>query len=87
MFNTDAQHGLVLTKNRHETDDTYDLSSNVVGIVKMRVDHVAKWLGEGELLSAESLFPSPAFDFGYERLLSRGDIFSSPHFSIANYTR
>lgn len=82
-----AQHGLVLTKNRHDTNDTYDLSSNVVGIVKMRVDHVAKWLGYGELLSAESLFPSPAFDFGYERLLSRQDIYSGTHFAIANYTR
>ncbi|MBQ6165537.1 MAG: FRG domain-containing protein [Clostridia bacterium] len=80
-----AQHGLVLRKNIHLSGESYDLASNVVGIVKLRIDNVIKWLGNGELLSSENLFPSPAYDYGYDILLSRKDLMEFKYQKIAKY--
>lgn len=78
-----AQHGLVIKKNLHVCQDTYDLSKNVIAIARMRIDKVSNWIGQGSLLSNENLFPSPAYDYGYEILLQREDIFKNPLHNIS----
>ena len=60
------------------------MATNVVGIIKIRIDRAKQWLGNGELLSQENLFPPPAFDNGYDVLLSRTDLFDN-NFTIARY--
>lgn len=80
-----AQHGWIIRKNTHNPDDNYDLAENVIGIIRIRTDIVAEWLGNGKLLSVENLFPSPAFDQGYEVLLSRNDLFEDSINTIAKY--
>ena len=88
-----AQHGLVIRKKPHPTDgtvtnDMYDMASTVVGIIKVRIDRVHDWIGSGELLTQNNLFPSPAYDYGYDLLLSRPDLledFKSKGFEIIKY--
>lgn len=60
------------------------MSSQVIGILRVRVDRVKKWLGDGELLSQANLFPPPTSDYGYDILLSRDDLFSENN-KIAKY--
>lgn len=82
-----AQHGLVVKKKvKGETSvDDYDMSSDVVGILKIRIDRATQWLGNGSLMTQENLFPPASTDHGYDILLSRKDIFSRPKFEIAMY--
>ena len=80
-----TQHGLVIRRNRHEPQADYDLSRNVVAIARLRIDRVSGWLGDGVLLSNDNLFPSPAYDYGYEILLNRKDLFENYYHRIANY--
>lgn len=80
-----AQHGWIIRKNTHRPDDNYDLAKNVICIIRIRTDLVADWLGDGKLLSVENLFPSPAFDQGYDVLLSRNDLFDDTVNTIAKY--
>lgn len=56
------------------------MSSQVIGILRVRVDRVKKWLGDGELLSQANLFPPPTSDYGYDILLSRDDLFSENYY-------
>lgn len=81
-----AQHGLVVRKRPHDGDsvEKYDLATNIVGIIKIRIDRAKQWMGNGELLSQNNLFPPPAFDNGYDVLLSRTDLFNG-NFTIARY--
>lgn len=85
-----AQHGFVLRRKVHNEDygkgaDAYDIASSVIGIIKMRIDKVHEWIGTGELLTQNNLFPPPAYDYGYDLLLMRNDIFDQTEFSIARY--
>lgn len=80
-----AQHGLVVRKNTHQTGDSFDVASNVIAVVRLRIDNVSAWIGEGSLLSNQNLFPSPAYDYGYELLLQRSDLFASDYQRIAQY--
>lgn len=82
-----AQHGLVMRKVIHteESVDKYDLATEVVGIVRIRIDKAEVWLGNGALLSQENLFPAPGYDTGYDVLLTRVDIFSGIGMKIAKY--
>lgn len=84
-----AQHGLVIRRKVHQPTsngtDEYDMASTVIGIIKIRIDRVHEWIGNGELLSQNNLFPPPAFDYGYDILLSRSDLFKETDFSIAKY--
>lgn len=66
-----AQHGVVLKKVGQCGDEDFDLSSRVVAIFRLRIEDVSQWLGNGQLLTQDSLFPSKAFDFGYNILLKR----------------
>ena len=85
-----AQHGLVVRRKVHEEEygqgtDAYDIAPIVIGIIKIRIDRANEWLGEGQLLNQENLFPPPAYDFGYDLLLSREDLLANGNFSIAKY--
>lgn len=80
-----AQHGLVARRNIHSPDESFDLASNVVGIIKLRIDNVISWIGNGDLLSSSNLFPAPAYDYGYEILLQRADLFENEFHRIAKY--
>ncbi|MBO8475201.1 MAG: FRG domain-containing protein [Bacteroidetes bacterium] len=82
-----AQHGIVVRKKMAEekcTDD-YDLASQIIGILRIRIDMASLWLGNGELLSQANLFPPPSYDCGYDILLSRTDLFTDPEYQIAKY--
>jgi len=81
-----AQHGWVVRKRSH-TDArpaNYDMATSVVGIIKIRIDRAKQWIGSGELLSQDNLFPPPAYDNGYDILLQRSDLFEG-EFSITKY--
>lgn len=70
-----AQHGLVIRKLKNDETSGYDISKYVVGIIKISINCVDKWLGDGTLLTVDNLFPSPAYDLGYDLLLERNDLF------------
>lgn len=82
-----AQHGLVVRKKVDKEKDIkdYDLSQAVVGVLKLRIDHVSNWLGDGLMLTQNNLFPPPCYDCGYDLLLSRKDIFDTSRFSVLKY--
>ena len=84
-----AQHGLVLRRKVHQpascSTDGYDMAPTVIGILKVRIDKVRDWIGSGELLTQSNLFPPPAYDYGYDLLLSRSDLFENSEFSITRY--
>ena len=82
-----AQHGLVLRKRGEDSNnaDFYDISNNVIGILKIRIDRADEWLGNGQLLTQDNLFPSPGYDYGYDLLLSKNDLFSQTEFEITKY--
>lgn len=80
-----AQHGLVIRRNSHHTGESFDIASNVIAVVRLRIDNVSAWIGEGNLLSNQNLFPSPAYDYGYELLLQRKDLFATDYHNIAQY--
>ena len=62
-----AQHALMLRKN--DIDISKDYSDLIVGIAKIPIHKTTDWLGRSGLLSVQSLFPSPYYDFGYRKLL------------------
>ena len=61
-----AQHAYMLMKNNYTEQDYSDL---IIGIAKIPIDKINKWIGNTELLSVNSLFPSAYYDFGYRILL------------------
>ena len=86
-----AQHGIVIKKKVHTQSGekilpaSYDLADSVIGILKIRIDNAKEWLGNGMFLTQNNLFPAPAYDNGYDILLSREDIFCNTEFSIVRY--
>lgn len=84
-----AQHGLVLRRKVHQPTsygaDAYDIAPAVIGIIKIRIDKVHEWMGNGGLLTQNNLFPPPAYDYGYDLLLSRADLFKDSEYSITKY--
>ncbi len=84
-----AQHGLVLRRKVHQPascgTDAYDMAPAVIGIIKIRIDKVHEWMGNGKLLTQNNLFPPPAYDYGYDLLISRDDLFKDSEYSIARY--
>ena len=83
-----AQHGLV-ARNKPSTEsnvDDYDMSANIVCILRLRIDRVTRWLGNGLMLTQNNLFPPAGNDYGYDLLLSRAnDFFNKEKFQIARY--
>lgn len=80
-----AQHGIVLKRRLHDCSCDFDISKNVVGILKMRNDLAASWLGDGELVKFRNLFPSQFHDHSYRILLEREDLFRDGTNSIVQY--
>lgn len=85
-----AQHGIVVKRIVHTEDQpkgaaAYDIAPSVVGIVKIRIDRARAWLGSGQMLTQENLFPPPAYDYGYDLLLKRTDIFKGDGCIITKY--
>lgn len=68
-----AQHALVIRKKdngeKSHDADYYDMASQAIGMLRVRIDIVDKWLGNGELVTTDNLFPSPSIDLGYNSLL------------------
>lgn len=83
-----AQHALVIRRkdkqNVNQIASYYDMSSQVVGILRIRIDKANAWLGNGALMTKENIFPSPSIDQGYNNLLMKSDIFKYP-FEIVKY--
>ena len=83
-----AQHALLIRRrdkgNINRKAEYYDMASQVTAILRIRVDRVDKWLGNGTLLSKENLFPSPSIDQGYNNLLTYLDNYDKP-FDIKKY--
>ncbi|MBQ3362324.1 MAG: FRG domain-containing protein [Muribaculaceae bacterium] len=84
-----AQHGLVIKRKRpvtqNSTSDDYDLSQNVVGIIKIRIDRAKEWIGNGKLLTQDSLIPPAGYDPGYDLLLSKYKIFNNSTLKITKF--
>jgi hypothetical protein len=83
-----AQHGLVIKKkclNNPPHSDDYDLSSNVVAIIRVRIDRAKQWIGSGELLTQDNLIPPPGFDTGYELLLNKAEVFRNSSLKIMKF--
>ncbi len=82
-----AQHALVMRRRDSGEKSTnasyYDLAEEVVGILRVRIDVAARWLGDGQLVSQENMFPSPSVDNGYNGLL-KNQLFQYP-FEIKKY--
>lgn len=79
-----AQHAYVIKTRDKKSALEYDLSPQVVGIIRIRVDKADEWLGNGTLLTQSNLFPPPAVDLGYFSLLEyHGEI--SGDFRIKSY--
>lgn len=64
-----AQHALMLRKIPKGLCNDY--SDLIVGIAKIPVRVTLEWIGHSGLLSAQSLFPSPYYDSGYNNLLDK----------------
>lgn len=79
-----AQHAYVFRARDKQMAQEYDLSSQVVGIIRIRVDKADEWLGNGTLLTQSNLFPPPAVDMGYHSLLEYYNEFDKT-FKIKNY--
>ena len=82
-----AQHGLVVKKRVGKPTNIadYDMATEVIAIIRVRIDRAASWIGDGFLLSQDNLFPPPAYDFGYDILLSRKEFFEKNNVSILQY--
>lgn len=82
-----AQHALVVRRRDGvgcEKAGYYDMASQITAILRIRVDRVDEWLGNGTLLTQSNLFPSPSIDQGYNNLLLHYDEFVKP-FHIKKY--
>lgn len=82
-----SQHGMVARKKAKpgKFATEYDMATEVIGILRIRIDQASQWLGEGHLLSQDNLFPSPMNDYGYDLLLHLPDNFFPNDFAISKY--
>lgn len=82
-----AQHAMVIRKRdiEEKVSDAkyYDMASQVIGILRIRTDLADKWLGCGDLVCKENLFPSPSIDMGYNNLL-KNKLFDN-NFQVKKY--
>lgn len=66
-----AQHGLLFRqKSVAGAGRSLDYSSQIRGIIAVELSRALSWLGEGQMVSAHSLFPPPYYDAGYDILLN-----------------
>lgn len=83
-----AQHALVIGKRVLQEDylkiDKFNLTSQVVGILRVRLDRAFSWISDGDILTKDALFPSPGYDLGFASLLINSDLFTHA-FKICQY--
>lgn len=82
-----AQHALVIRRRDipgRTSASHYDMATQVIAILRIRIDRASMWLGNGNLLTSANLFPSPSLDLGYYNLLLHPDLFVNP-FEIVKY--
>lgn len=61
------QHGLLIrTKDRKSAN----MASLIQGIIRIDLYDALEWLGEGRILTSESMMPPPNMDSGFKQLLS-----------------
>lgn len=70
--------------NKENTASYFDMAGQVTGILRVRIDRASDWIGQSELMTAENLFPSPAFDQGYNTLLKNAHLFTN-RFRLVKY--
>ena len=46
-----------------------DFSKLLAGIIRVDLANALEWLGSGDLLNVNALFPPPLYDFGYQEIL------------------
>lgn len=79
-----AQHALLVRRRVVNSVEDTDLSSMIVGTIRVHLADAFRWLGDGALLSAHSLFPPPTYDEGYRRLLSLAHLGNAEAGAIAH---
>lgn len=77
-----AQHGWTMQRGNINCQHGSDMANNVVGILRIRVSDACKWLGDGDLLSQEGLFPNRIYDQGYNVLLNHDEFFKTTNWKI-----
>ena len=64
-----AQHAWLLRANKRIITAENNYANNVVGVLRIETRVVREWLGNGNLMSMDNLFPAPVLDYGYDILL------------------
>lgn len=64
-----AQHGVVVRAHHESGQCPLDFFDMVSGVIRVELRDALSWLGTGDLLTSHSLFPPPAYDFGYQEIL------------------
>jgi hypothetical protein len=64
-----AQHGLLFRLRCIGTTRPINYSSQIRGIISIRLRDALAWLGDAPTLSTHGLFPPPFYDHGYKILL------------------
>ena len=65
-----AQHGVLFrVRGVGGAQRPIDYSTQLRGIIRIRLDDALTWLGDGKMLGIHALFPPPFYDTGYSVLL------------------
>lgn len=70
-FRPHAQHGLLFRRSGPPSPNSMDLSDFTAGTIRVGIADALDWLGSGDLLSVQNLFPSPIYDLGYKLFLEK----------------
>ena len=62
-----AQHGVMIRTRGVKSINMYNL---IKGIVRVRLEDVFDWLGDGGMLRPETIVPPPNYDSGFKMLLN-----------------
>ena len=64
-----VQHGILMRSLERKGSPMYDMSRLVKSIIRIDLQDALEWLGNGTGVAVSNIFPSPAFDTGYDELL------------------
>ena len=65
-----AQHGLLVKCHQDSHHQRKDYADLIVGTIRIDLVHALDWLGQGQSLTKQALFPSAFYDYGYADLLA-----------------
>lgn len=77
-----AQHGWMIASTRHKFDERNDYANHVVCVLRLKVADVNHWMGTGEMITQQNLFPDPLHDQGYDILLAKHDVFQGKDYRM-----